>query len=258
MYVAGVRCFPAPLRRRTALSADGPRPSGGVPVAPDAAEASLLTFLGLEPLEDAVYRLLVDRPDSEPAALAGESTGPVEEVARALDVLVERGLASAQPVGDAVLHYRASSPVLALGPLLESRRAALHRVESLVTTLAERHRSAQAHASGAPIEVLSGAAAIRRRLLLMQDQATIEVCSMIPLRDYHAVITFEDNHDEIEDVLMRRGVAIRGVVERSWLERPGVAATIATYAAQGQFISVVDKLPISPRTVSSTASVADS
>ncbi|MFF3128819.1 hypothetical protein ACFVRD_42790 [Streptomyces sp. NPDC057908] len=136
---AGVRSFPVPLRRGTALSADGPRPSG---VAPDAAEASLLTFLGLEPLEDAVYRLLVDRPDSEPAALGGESTGCAEDVARALDVLVERGLASARPAGDAVLHYRASSPVLALGPLLDFRRAALRRVESLVTTLAERHRSA--------------------------------------------------------------------------------------------------------------------
>ncbi|MET8516161.1 hypothetical protein [Streptomyces sp. NPDC005077] len=63
---------------------------------PDAAEASLRTFLGLEPLEDAVYRLLVDRPDSEPATLADESTGCAEEVARALDVLVERGLASAR------------------------------------------------------------------------------------------------------------------------------------------------------------------
>ncbi|WP_327277293.1 helix-turn-helix transcriptional regulator [Streptomyces sp. NBC_01224] len=238
---AGVRSFPVPLRRGTALSADGPRPSG---VAPDAAEASLLTFLGLEPLEDAVYRLLVDRPDSEPAALADESTGCAEDVARALDVLVERGLASARPAGDAVLHYRASSPVLALGPLLEFRRAALRRVESLVTTLAERHRSAQAHASGAPVEVLSGAAAIRRRLLLMQDQATIEVCTMMPLREVHAVITVEDNHDEIEDVLMRRGVALRSVIERDWLERPEMAATAAAYAAQGQHISVVDELPI--------------
>ncbi|MFE3902259.1 hypothetical protein ACFXPY_18540 [Streptomyces sp. NPDC059153] len=210
----------------------------------DAAEASLLTFLGLEPLEDAVYRLLVDRPDSEPGALVGESTGCVEEVARALDVLVERGLASVRTDADAVLRYRASSPVLALGPLLESRRAALRRVESLVTTLAERHRSAQAHASGAPIEVLSGAAAIRRRLLLMQDQATVEVCTMMPLREVHAVITVEDNHDEIEDVLMRRGVALRSVIERDWLERPEMAATAAAYATQGQHISVVDALPI--------------
>ncbi|WP_326818435.1 MULTISPECIES: helix-turn-helix transcriptional regulator [unclassified Streptomyces] len=212
---------------------------------PDAAEASLLTFLGLEPLEDAVYRLLVDRPDCEPATLAGESTGCAEDVARALDVLVERGLASARPEGDDdVIHYRAASPVLALGPLLESRRASLRRVESLVTTLAERHRSAQAHASGAPVEVLSGAAAIRRRLLLMQDQATIEVCTMMPLREVHSVITVEDNHDAIEDVLMRRGIALRSVIERDWLERPEMAATAAAYAAQGQHISVVDELPI--------------
>ncbi|MFC9624163.1 hypothetical protein ACFTXM_30685 [Streptomyces sp. NPDC056930] len=241
MSGVGVRSFRVRLRRGTALSAEGPRPSG---VALDAAEASLLTFLGLEPLEDAVYRLLVDRPESEIGALVGESTGCVEEVARALDVLVERGLASVRTDADAVLRYRASSPVLALGPLLESRRAALRRVESLVTTLAERHRSAQVHASGAPIEVLSGAAAIRRRLLLMQDQATVEVCTMMPLREVHAVITVEDNHDEIEDVLMRRGVALRSVIERDWLEHPEMAATAAAYAAQGQHISVVDALPI--------------
>ncbi|WP_141720945.1 hypothetical protein [Streptomyces sp. Ncost-T10-10d] len=180
MSGVGVRSFRVRLRRGTALSAEGPRPSG---VALDAAEASLLTFLGLEPLEDAVYRLLVDRPDSEPAALVGESTGCVEEVAPALDALVERGLASVRPIADAdAVRYRASSPVLALGPLLESRRAALHRVESLVTNLAERHRSAQAHASGAPIEVLSGAAAIRRRLLLMQDQR-VALLPLAPERD---------------------------------------------------------------------------
>ncbi|WP_267008796.1 hypothetical protein [Streptomyces sp. NBC_00154] len=244
MSDARVRCSRARLRRGTALSADGPRPSGGTPVVPDAAEASLLTFLGLEPLEDAVYRLLVDRPDSEPGTLAGESTGCAEDIARALDVLVERSLASARPDGDDVIHYRAASPVLALGPLLESRRASLRRVESLVTTLAERHRSAQAHASGAPVEVLSGAAAIRRRLLLMQDQATIEVCTMMPLREVHSLITVEDNPDAIEDVLMRRGIALRSVIERDWLERPEMAATAAAYAAQGQHISVVDELPI--------------
>ncbi|MEV8211134.1 hypothetical protein [Streptomyces sp. NPDC079189] len=40
----------------------------------------------------------------------------------------------------------------------------------------------------------------------MQDQATIEVCTMMPLREVHSVITVEDNHDAIEDVLMRRGI----------------------------------------------------
>ncbi|MFD7619980.1 hypothetical protein [Streptomyces sp. NPDC059802] len=62
-------------------------------VAPrDPVDASLLTLLGLGPDEDAVYRLLVDRPDSEPEALTGPLSGPA--VARVLGSLVDRGLAS--------------------------------------------------------------------------------------------------------------------------------------------------------------------
>ncbi|WP_329587450.1 hypothetical protein OG195_07150 [Streptomyces sp. NBC_01362] len=129
------------------------RPEAAAPR--DPVEMSLLTLLGLGADEDAVYRLLVDRLDSEPAGLAGPVSGP--EAARVLDSLVERGLASAsRPDADGTVRYRAASPVLALGPLLESRRSALHRVESLVGDLTERHRAAQSHASGAPVEVLSG------------------------------------------------------------------------------------------------------
>ncbi|MFD3559276.1 hypothetical protein ACFWVU_06360 [Streptomyces sp. NPDC058686] len=48
---------------------------------PGLADASLLTLLGLGPDEDAVHRLLVDRPDSDPAALSvlrrlGRDRGP--------------------------------------------------------------------------------------------------------------------------------------------------------------------------------------
>ncbi|MET9918206.1 helix-turn-helix transcriptional regulator [Streptomyces sp. NPDC059605] len=203
----------------------------------------MLTLLGLDAEEDAVYRLLVDRPDSEPGAFAGPLGGPA--VARALDSLVERGLASAaRPDGDGVVRYRAASPVLALGPLLESRRAALHRVESLVGDLTERHRSAQSHASGAPVEVLSGPAAIRRRLLTMQRQARGEVCTMVPTRRVPPVLSFADNHAEVDSEMTRRGVAVRSVVEREWLERPETAAVLASCVAQGQHVSVTDRLPI--------------
>ncbi|MGW0994642.1 helix-turn-helix transcriptional regulator [Streptomyces sp. NPDC002523] len=211
---------------------------------PAPADASLLTLLGLSLQEDAVYRLLVDRPDSGPAALANRSTGPVPEVARALDILVERGLASADRTDDSAPRYRAASPVLALGPLLESRRTALHRVESLVADLAERHRFARAHTTGAPIEVLSGAAAIRRRLLLMQSQAVREVCTMLPLRRVPAVLSFEENHDEVEHEMSRRGVVMRSVIERDWLEQPETANALASYVAEGQHIVVADKVPV--------------
>ncbi|MGW2281221.1 helix-turn-helix transcriptional regulator [Streptomyces sp. NPDC001770] len=240
----------ARTRPESPLNATGFRPSGGASGEPDAGgtgttENALLTLLGLYPLEDALYRLLVDRPDSEPETLTKELAAPLPAVRDALESLVVRGLASSASSGGGVPRYRAASPVLALGPLLESRRSSLHQVESLLATLAERHRSAQAHASGAPVEVLSGAAAIRRRLLLMQEQATTEVCNLMPLgQPEHSVITHEDNHAETEAVLMRRGIALRSVIERDWLESPGISAALEVYIAQGQQISVVDKLPI--------------
>ncbi|MGW0853799.1 helix-turn-helix transcriptional regulator [Streptomyces sp. NPDC002690] len=237
----------AHTRPETQLSTIGSGPPGGVSGTPDArqTEDALLTQLGLDPLEDALYRLLVDRPDSEPAPLTEELSAPLPAVLEALESLVVRGLASSASAGGAEPRYRAASPVLALGPLLESRRSSLHQVESLMATLAERHRSAQTHASGAPVEVLSGAAAIRRRLLLMQEQATTEVCSLMPLgQPRHSVISHEDNHAEIEDVLVRRGIALRTVIERDWLKSPDTAQALDAYVSQGQQISVVDKLPI--------------
>ncbi|MGW6205735.1 helix-turn-helix transcriptional regulator [Streptomyces sp. NPDC055089] len=206
-------------------------------------DASLLTLLGLGPEEDAVYRLLVDRPDCEPGALVGQLGEAA--VVGALDSLVERGLASAHPPDSGgTFRYRAASPVLALGPLLESRRSALHRVESLVGDLSERHRSAQMYGAGAPVEVLSGPAAIRRRLLNMQRQARSEVCTLVPVRRVPAVLSFEDNHEEVDAEMAKRGVVVRSVVEREWLESPETSSVLTSCVAQGQHISVTDRLPI--------------
>ncbi|TRV78910.1 hypothetical protein FKN01_12065 [Streptomyces sp. 130] len=205
-------------------------------------EAALLTLLGLGPDEDAVYRLLVDRPESDAEILAQHLDGlPVQSV---LDSLVERGLAGAdRPEPGGPVRYRAAPPVLALGPLLESRRSALHRVESLVGDLSERHRSAQMYGAGAPVEVLSGPAAVRRRLVTMQRQARSEVCTFVPARHMPALLSFEDNHEEADAEMMRRGVTVRSVVERAWLEHPATAALMDACLALGQQISVTDRLP---------------
>ncbi|MFB7995999.1 helix-turn-helix transcriptional regulator [Streptomyces sp. NPDC056002] len=214
-----------------------------MPEVPGLADASLLTLLGLGPEEDAVYRALVDRPDSEPDVL----TGPLSayDVTRALDVLVERGLVSARlPDGAGAPRYRATSPVLALGPLLEARRGALYQVEHFVTELSERHRAAQVRASGAPVEMLSGAAAIRRRLLAMGRQAQYEVCSLLPMRDAPVALSVEDGIEEVERDSMARGVLLRSVVELGWFDRPDTAASVAQIVEQGQSVSVADRVPI--------------
>ncbi|MDR3084669.1 MAG: hypothetical protein LBV60_27765, partial [Streptomyces sp.] len=61
----------------------------------DAVESAVLGLLGLDAEQDAVYRLLVDRPDSTPVAL----TPPGHDgaaVARILRTLVDRGLAGSE------------------------------------------------------------------------------------------------------------------------------------------------------------------
>ncbi|WP_318211116.1 MULTISPECIES: helix-turn-helix transcriptional regulator [unclassified Streptomyces] len=209
---------------------------------PPAPDSSLLSLLGLDADQDAVYRLLVDRPASTPASVTEPGADP-GVVVRALQGLVDRGLASAERDGDGV-RYRAASPVLALGPLLESRRSALHRVEHFVSELAERHRAAQSRTGGAPVEVLTGAAAIRRRLVEMQRKARHEVRSLVPAMGRPVAITFEDNVDEVERETMRRGVVVRSVVARAWLEEPRAARWLTTLASEGQRIAVTESLPI--------------
>ncbi|WP_328944743.1 helix-turn-helix transcriptional regulator [Streptomyces sp. NBC_00250] len=211
-----------------------------LPAAPD---SSLLSLLGLDAEQDAVYRLLVDRPDSVPASVTEPGTDP-GAVVRALQGLVDRGLASAERDGDGV-RYRAASPVLALGPLLESRRSALHRVEHFVSELAERHRAAASSLTGGvPVEVLTGAAAIRRRLVEMQRKARHELRSLVPAMGRTVAISFEDNLDAVERDAMRRGVVVRAVVARAWLEEPRAARWLTALASEGQRIAVTESLPI--------------
>ncbi|MFD8687556.1 hypothetical protein [Streptomyces sp. NPDC059651] len=199
-------------------------------------------LLGLSPDEDTIYRVLVDRPDCEPVSLTGQL--PESRVIRALNGLVERGLASSERL-DGVTRYRAASPLLVLGPLLESRRNTLNVAEALMSDLSERHRSAQtAQASGAPIEILSGAVAIRRRMLTLQRHARFEVRALVQAGSDSGVLTYEENHHAVEQELADRGVVMRSVIERKLLEEPRAATILSSGIAQGQHISVTERLPI--------------
>ncbi|WP_329192410.1 hypothetical protein [Streptomyces sp. NBC_01435] len=66
----------------------------------------------------------------------------------------------------------------------------------------------------------------------------------MPTRHVPAVLSFADNHEEVDAEMIHRGVTVRSVVERAWLECPETAAVLASCVAQGQHISVTDRLPI--------------
>ncbi|MBY8883123.1 helix-turn-helix domain-containing protein [Actinacidiphila acidipaludis] len=214
----------------------GPEPQ------PQTPDPSLLTLLGLDAEQDAVYRRLVDHPDCDPAALTSSSDAGEDEIRRHLDALVGRGLAGVDR-DEAGERYHASPPILALGPLLEARRAALYQVEQQLADLAERHRTARSRSSAAPVEVLTGTDAIRRRLAAVEREARYELRAMVPAMPAGTVSATGDYLDDAERDAVRRGVRVRTVVQRSWLEDGATARLLAESAARGRRISVVDDVP---------------
>ncbi|MFD6179358.1 MULTISPECIES: hypothetical protein [unclassified Isoptericola] len=218
---------------------DAPDDPGPVPDPPIAA------LTGFDAGQDAVYRQLVDQPGSTVADLLPPEAGPPLPVAVAatLERLVTLGLAVAEQDEDAV-RYRATSPTLALAPLLDARRAALREVEEAVAELTDRHRAAQSRTGGGPVEVVVGQAAIRRRLLAMQHEARHQVRTMMPAPSRTVVITFADNFDEAERGAMERGVVIRTVMDVRWLDEPASLRALGGFVELGQHIRVSEDVPI--------------
>ncbi|CAM3501007.1 hypothetical protein ISCU110981_05895 [Isoptericola cucumis] len=217
--------------------------------------APLAPLIGLDPGADAVYRSLLDAPASTAAGLAAGGPGGAADVAAVLDDLVARGLAvverprhdDAGPDGGrtaASPRYRAASPAVALGPVLDAQRAALREVENAVAALTDRHRAAQSRTGGGPVEVMVGARVIRHRLIALQHEARQQIRTIMPSRSPTTVISLEDNFEEAEREAMRRGVRIRTVMDRGWLDDPRHRDALTGFVEAGQQLSVADGLSI--------------
>lgn len=208
-------------------------------------EPASLTTLGLGEIEARIYRLLVGVRDSTVAEvtewLVEDGTAvAVDEVARLLSGLVERGavLVSPGPDGDV---FRASPPGVALEPLLAERREQLALVEADIGRLRERYEASQPPRPDGPIEVVSGREAIRHRFMQVQLLAREELIGFTPLFGDPAIVSLED--DAAEREAMRRGVRIRVVLERGWFDH-GRGQDVVDAARAGQVLHVVEKLPM--------------
>nr|BFD80768.1 LuxR family transcriptional regulator [Streptomyces sp. Xyl84] len=215
----------------------------------------MLTALGLADEEDAVYRVLVAHPGVRAAELTRTLTAAPADATRAVawsehgvaDVLhrlVSTGLALADTASGEEPRYRATPPALALEPLLSARRDGLRQAERLIAWLTEQYQEAQSSQPGAPVEVVSGREAVRHRFLQLQLAAHHEVLGlMMPVsRRRNAVVPVEENDAEAE--AMRRGVRYRVVLERAWLDEPGIGGLVEESLRAGQELTVVDSVPV--------------
>ncbi|MGC3861889.1 helix-turn-helix domain-containing protein [Micromonospora chersina] len=200
----------------------------------------MLAPLGLDPVEEEIYRQLIASRRACAAELAAATGRSDAAVRTALAGLVDRGLAGTSggtPGGDDLVFVPAP-PAVALNALLRQRQDDLRRAESDVAALAEQYRTADV-APGV-IEVVADLDTVRRRFFQIQEAARHEVLSMVPpdLR----VVPHREN--TAERASMKRGVRYRALLDRRALTGPDMQADIRESMALGQEIRIVDAVPV--------------
>ncbi|SEG80610.1 hypothetical protein SAMN05216223_11263 [Actinacidiphila yanglinensis] len=145
------------------------------------------------------------------------------------------------PRGAAARTYRASSPSVALTPLLVQRRTSLDQAGAAVTALAEQFRSAASRAAGGVVEVVSGPVAIRHRLGQLLGGARWEVLTFLA----ESVIAVErDSVHAMEYEALLRGVDFRAVLTRGHLEVPGMWDDVREVTGLGMKMRVAEEIPM--------------
>jgi predicted transcriptional regulator len=199
-------------------------------------ETSPLAALGLRPIEEATYRELVARPAATTAELAAALDTSLPAADAVLTSLRDLGLA-ARSGG----RHIASSPTLALTPLVRQRRDQLRRAEQELATLAARYRATVAdRSSGDLVEVVTGVEVIRQRFEQLQLTATTEVQALVTATTL--VVNSADNAAEADAV--GRGVSYRVVVERALLEQDGGVPNATAALTAGEAVRVAERVPI--------------
>ncbi|MFC4336649.1 helix-turn-helix transcriptional regulator [Salininema proteolyticum] len=195
-----------------------------------------LSALGLSPLQERLYRTLVDVGPHTSTLLADRLSLTEDDISPSLGRLSDLGLVLPHDG-----RWAASAPEPALRALLNNRRDALSRAEEAVARLAEAFRhSPSAGSIRDLVEVVSGTDAVRQRFIQVQRSAEDLLQAFV--KPEHVAISAADNSAEGE--ALERGVEYRVVVERTMLDRPGVVTDIRETIAAGERIRAVDSLPL--------------
>jgi sugar-specific transcriptional regulator TrmB len=200
----------------------------------------VLATLGLSSEEEALYRTLVEFPSASVERLSQALTLPPAEVERLLAALSVQGLV-ARTGSAPEARFVASSPAVALGPLVRQRREDLRRAELELAALTERFWvSASDRTAGDLVEVITGVELVAKRFAQLQRGAEKEVRALVTAQVL--AVARRDNPDEDEGV--QRGVHYQVVIERAIFEQQGADDDMAGAVRAGEDVRVVEKVPI--------------
>ncbi|MFE6510425.1 helix-turn-helix domain-containing protein [Nocardioides sp. NPDC057767] len=200
----------------------------------------MLDALGLDNLEETVYRQLVGAPSANLDELAEAADLDSFAVSAVLATLEGKGLVARASAGQD--RYVASPPAVALGALLVQRQDELRRAQVEMTELAGLYRGSVARRDVADVvDVVHGTEAIAQRFAQLQYSA--KKCIQALQKPQAAVVTREDA-DEAERAAIERGVRHDIVLERSVFDTPGIYETIDSGLEIGIELRVVPTVPL--------------
>ena len=209
----------------------------------------MLEPLGIAPEHEELYVALIAHPGSSVAMIAERVGAPVGRVVARLEELAARGLVvdegtqgfqDADP-GHSARTFRASSPSMALAPLLLRRRTALDETGAAVSALTEQFSSASSRAAGGVVEVVYGPVGVRHRFTQLLEGARREV---LIFAAEVVVAVDRSTADPMERDALRRGVDFRTVIARQYLEVPGALEDIRQAMAGGMKLRVGEEIPM--------------
>lgn len=199
----------------------------------------MLSVLGLNELQELVYRQLIVLPSATAAQLAetlGRGTGELASTLKSLEAI---GLA-ARSVADAQ-HYIASPPQLALGSLIVEQQQDIRRAELELHTLNEQFQQAAASRAGVDvIDVVRGPQAVAQHFTALQRGAQHRVRAMVKAN----TMVMEHTENVDESAAAARGVKYQVIIEAQAFNKPGFAKQAALTAQSGEEIRVAPSLPM--------------
>ncbi|WP_436759993.1 helix-turn-helix domain-containing protein [Streptosporangium sp. V21-05] len=199
----------------------------------------MLESLGLDPVEERVYRFLVTTAEAEVTDLIGNLGIDAETAETVLISMRVRGLV--RTVGPGRRRFTAVAPDIVLGSQLLRHQQALDWARREVDQLSEEYRdNTRRRDAGRLVEVLPNRVVLGEHLDRLQENARHEVLYLC--RGRATALPVEENLAELD--ALRRGVEYRVIYERSLLEEQGMQANVAYGVKLGEQARAVPCLPV--------------
>lgn len=198
---------------------------------------SSLAALGVDPLDEQVYRALLTCADATPAALAAQLSTPEAKVNRAFGRLRALGLVTR--MSGRRRRYTAVDPEAAVEALVRERSAELERARGSVLALSSMFHAARRRAGGgSTIELLNGPEEQGRWFVRLQHQVQSEM--MVLDRPPYVLAAV----NPVEPARLASGVTWRAIYAPEALEVPGALDEINDLTSRGEQGRVLPGLPI--------------